>query len=336
MRGEHLFAINPQNVETWKMKMRPMFGRVMTELARERRDVVLVLADSGQACRVGGFKDQPDQYVDCGIAEQNMIGVAAGLARCGKRPVAFAFAPFASERCFEQIRVDLAYSKLGVVVVGSEGGVGMGTQGVTHFGWEDVAAMRSLPNMTVLCPADNAELVKCLMAAIDLGGPVYLRLNGGVPKPVYREDYEFRVGKGILHKRGVDINIVATGTPVSMALEAAQNLASEGISCGVVDMHTIKPLDEDLVLDLARSTPCLLTIEEHSLVNGLGTAIADVLATSGAGCRLVKMGLPDHYPSTVSPYSEMMREYGLTLDNLVATVRRAVKEAAFGESVARA
>lgn len=323
-----MLSINKKNVDSWNMKMRPMFGRVIKELVKRRDDVMLVVADSGRACRIDGFPDKPNQYVDCGIAEQNMIGVAAGLARCGKIPFIFAFAPFACERGFEQIRVDAAYSNLKIVIVGSEGGVGMGTQGVTHFGWEDMAVMRSLPNMTVLCPADNSELVKCMLASLDHDGPVYIRMNGGDNNPVYREEYDFRIGKAIVHKVGDAVNIVAAGGPVAMALAAAGKLEAEGVSCGVVDMHTLKPLDEEAVLMLARKAPCLVTMEEHSVVNGLGSAVADVLAAAGSGCRLVKMGLPDSYPGIVSPYPEMMEDYGLTVDNLAATARAAAGQVA--------
>lgn len=317
-----MLAITPENVASWNTKMRPMFGKIMNELVKERSDVVLVVADSGRACGISGFESAPDRFVDCGIAEQNMVGVAAGLARCGKRPVIFAFAPFACERGFEQIRVDVAYSNQNVVIVGGESGVGMGTQGVTHFGWEDLAVMRSLPNMTVLCPADNAELVQCMRAALAHKGPVYIRMHGGKPRPIHREEYEFKIGKAITLRDGDDTAIIATGTPVAMALEAADLLAAEGVSCGVVDMHTLKPIDTELISGLAARVPCLVTIEEHSIVNGLGSAVADVLAAVGGGCRLDKMGLPDQYPSTVSPYPDMMREYGLTAPDLAERVRR--------------
>ncbi len=320
-----MLSINQKNVESWNMKMRPMFGLAIKELVKQHSDIMLVVADSGRVCRIDGFPDQPNQYVDCGIAEQNMIGVAAGLARCGKIPFVFAFAPFACERCFEQIRIDAAYSKLRIIIVGSEGGVGMGTQGVTHFGWEDMAVMRSLPNMTVLCPADNAELVKCMLAAIDRDGPTYIRLSGGKSSPVYREEYDFRIGKAVVHKIGDAVNIIAAGAPVAAALAAARQLEAENISCGVTDMHSLKPLDEETVLMLAQKAPCLVTMEEHSVVNGLGSAVADVLAAAGSGCRLVKMGLPDSYPGTVSPYSDMMKDYGLTVENLVAVARETAK-----------
>lgn len=321
-----MLAIHAENVKTWNTKMRPMFGRIIKELAKTRPEIMLVVADSARACGLaGGFPDAPAQFIDCGIAEQNMIGVAAGLARCGKRPVVFAFAPFTSERGFEQIRVDIAYSNLPVVLIGSEGGVGMGTQGVTHFGWEDVAVMRSLPNMTVICPADNAELVKCMHAALAADGPVYVRMNGGVPKPVYQEDYTFEVGKAITLRRGDAATIIATGTPVATALAAAEALGRDGIDCEVVNMHTVKPLDEDAVLAATRRAPAIVTIEEHSVVNGLGSAVADVLAASGLGCRLIKMGLPDAYPATVSPYPDLLKRYGLTADDVAATVRNAAR-----------
>lgn len=311
-------------IGSWNIKFRPMFGTVIKELAEKNKDVVLVLADSGRACRCDGFERCPEQFVDCGIAEQNMTGVAAGLARCGKHPVTFGFAPFASERCFEQIRVDVAYSGLNIVVVGSEGGIGMGTQGVTHYGWEDIGVMSSLPGMTVLCPADHISMISLLEWSLEGHGPVYLRLNGGVPDQIYQEDHRsvFHDRLSVVHSEGRDVNFLVSGPLLSKALEAGELLGKKGISAGVVDMFSIKPIDRETILRLSEKSRLLVTIEEHSIVNGLGSMTANIMAENGSRCRLVKLGLPDEYPHTVSPYQDMLRDYHLTAEDFAAEVEK--------------
>lgn len=317
--------VDMSGIESWDIKFRPMFGKVIKELAEKNEDIVLVVADSGRACRCDGFERCPAQFVDCGIAEQNMTGVAAGLARSGKKPVTFAFAPFASERCFEQVRLDIAYSGLKIVVVGSEGGVGMGTQGVTHFGWEDIAVMSSLPGMTVLCPSDHVAMIRLLERALESDGPVYLRLNGGVPGRIYDEGETFASGRSVVHREGTDVNFLVTGPLLSEALKASVQLETEGISAGVVDMFSIKPIDEAVIMRLAAKSKMLITVEEHSIVNGMGSMAANVLAEAGSGCRLVKLGLPDEYPHTVSPYKYMLQEYRLTKEDFVSEARKVLK-----------
>lgn len=299
------------------MKFRPMFGKVVTELAEKNGEVFLVVADSGRACRIEQFENCPGQFIDCGIAEQDMVGVAAGLAHCGKKPITFAFAPFASERCFEQIRLDVAYAQTGVVIVGSEGGVSMGTQGVTHFGFDDIGAMSSLPGMTILCPADHVSMIKCLELAVSCGRPVYLRLNGGVPEAVYEAHDAFAVGGSVIHSLGDDANILASGPIVTTAKRAALRLEQEGFHIGVIDMYSLKPIDTLAVEQACQSANLVVSLEEHSVVNGLGSRIASEIACRGLGNRLVKLGLPDEYPHHVSPYPVMMRDYGLDEDGIV-------------------
>lgn len=311
---------------TRNMKFRPSFGLMMRDLLLAREDVVFLVADSARACRFECPQSCQDRVVECGIAEQNMIGVAAGLARAGKKPVVFAFSPFACERCFEQVRVDVAYSGLGVVIVGSEGGVGMGTQGVTHYGWEDLAVMRSLPGMTVMDPADHVELYRCLEIALAMNAPVYIRLSGGVPRPVYPNGCELIAGKANELRAGTDAAILAVGTMVSVALEAAALLEAKGLSAAVIDMWSLKPLDEECVRRYAASVPAIITLEEHSVVNGLGSAVADVLAQH-SGARLTKLGLPDAYPPGVSPYPVMLEDYGLTAGRVTASVEKAIRKA---------
>ena len=311
------------------MRPRPFFGRIMIEFAKADKDVLLVVADSGQACRCKDYiKECPDQFVECGICEQNMISVAAGLAQAGKKPIAFAFAPFASERCFEQIRLDVAYAGTNVIIVGSEAGVSMGTQGVTHYGWDDAGAIRSLAGMTVMQPADNLEMVRCIEAALAMDGPVYIRLSGGKGPvtTIYNEDMEFEIGKAVVHSVGTDANIVAAGSVLKLAMDAAELLKAEGISVGVADMHTFKPIDECAIKEMASSAKLMVTVEEHSVINGLGTAVADVLAANGSGCRLVKIGLPDEYPHRVSPFVDMMKQYNITVEGIAEAIRNGVRK----------
>ncbi|NLB89677.1 MAG: transketolase [Clostridiales bacterium] len=311
-----------QELQKRNMKFRPSFGIMMAELLSKREDVVFVVADSARACRFKMTEEIASRVVDCGIAEQNMIGVSAGLARGGKKPVAFAFSPFASERCFEQIKLDVAYSNLNVVIVGSEAGIGMGTQGVTHYGWEDIGVISSLPNMTIVSPADHLEMYKCMEAALQYDGPVYIRLSGGVPKSIYKKDYDFQVGKSIRVREGKDVCIFAVGTMVATALEAAELLEEEQIDASVVNMHTIKPLDEKAVLDAANNCKGVVSLEEHSIINGLGSAIANVLAQASSGVKFLKLALPDSYPQTVSPYGIMLEDFGLTSKQVAETIKK--------------
>lgn len=318
--------VDISRIEDFHIKFRPMFGKVMTEIAEKNPDVFLVLADSGRACRIDGFPNCPEQFVDCGIAEQDMIGVAAGLAHCGKKPVAFAFAPFASERCFEQIRLDVAYAQTGVVIVGSEGGVSMGTQGVTHFGYDDIGAISTLPGMTVLCPADHIAMIKCLEMAIEYPKPVYLRLNGGVPKTIYQEDRQFEIGGSVIHKTGKDANILTAGPTVATALEVSELLEKEGYEIGVTDLYSLKPIDAAAVKKACQAARLVVSLEEHTIVNGLGSTVANEIACHGWGNRLLKLGLPDEYPHNVSPYPVMMEDYGLTRDQLAETIKKALQD----------
>ncbi|MDY3250143.1 MAG: transketolase C-terminal domain-containing protein [Candidatus Choladocola sp.] len=318
--------VDISNIKDFKIKFRPMFGKVIKELAEKNSDIFLVLADSGRACRVDGFEKCPDQFIDCGIAEQDMIGVAAGLAHCGKKPVAFAFAPFASERCFEQVRLDVAYAQTNVVIVGSEGGVSMGTQGVTHFGFDDIGAISSLPGMTVICPADHISMIKCLEMAIEYDKPVYLRLNGGIPETIYGEKDDFCIGGSVIHGIGSDANILAAGPIVNTACKVADSLKREGYSIGVVDMYSLKPIDVKAVEEVCKAAHLVVSLEEHNITNGLGSMIASEIACQGLGNRLLKLGLPDEYPHTVSPYQIMMEDYGLTESGIAETLRRELRQ----------
>lgn len=308
-------------IENWDLKFRPMFGVVIKELVKKNKDIILVVADSARAARIDGFEENPSQLVDVGIAEQNMMGVCSGLAHAGLKPIAFAFSPFATERCFEQLRLDVAYSGTNVVVVGSEGGFGLGTQGVTHYGWDDYGAVSSLPGIRILCPSDHISMIKLLERALDTEGPFYVRLNGGTPGIIYPKDESFDEGLSKIHKKGKDVNILTAGPILSNAMEASKILEKEGISVGVADMFSIKPVDDQVVKELGSASRHIVTVEEHSICNGLGSAVAVIMAENACSAKLTRIGLPDKYPHTVSPYNDMIKEYGLDAQSLADKVR---------------
>lgn len=321
-----MLTINPENTRFWAENetMRSMFGKVMAQLAKEDPRIVLLVADSGRMCKAEQFfvPEYPTQYVECGISEQNMIGIAAGLARSGRKPVVFAFSPFITERCLEQIRLDIAYAGLGVTLVGADAGIAQATLGVTHYGWEDAAVLRVIPGMTILCPADHAELVKCLYAAINAEKPTYIRLTGGAGKPsaIYTRDYSFEPGKGIELSKGKDVQIFASGTILDYAQKAAELLAARDIDAGITDMHTLKPLDKTLIIQSANRVSRIVTVEELNIAGGLGTAVAEVLAENTVKCRLIRIALPDRYPTSVSTYACMMDQLGLTPEKIAHTI----------------
>lgn len=324
-----MLNINTDTTKIWSENetLRSMFGKAVTDFAKNDKDIVLLVADSGRMCKADYFvKECPDQYIDCGIAEQNMIGVAAGLAHSGKKPFAFAFSPFITERCFEQIKIDIAYIGLNVILVGADGGFSKATLGVTHYGLEDCALIRSLPGFKIFSPADNAELIKCMEAALKISGPTYIRLTGGAGKPVaiYRDDYEFVPGKGIVLREGEDVAIIGSGTIVDDALKAAALLEKEHISASVIDMHTVKPIDREMIIKMAKKTRLIVSAEEHNVIGSLSSAIAETIACEGIPCRLIRIGVPDEYPDHVSHYATMAKKYGLTPDGIAEAVKRAL------------
>ncbi len=264
--------------------------------------------------------NHPNQYLDVGISEQNMIGVAAGLADAGYQVFTTTFAPFQSMRCLEQIRVDLGYMHTPVRMVGLASGLYHIYLGNTHCCIEDIGVLRTIPGMTILSPADGAEVAKCIEGSMDVDGPVYIRLSGGAPLPIlYENDYEFTVGKGIELREGKDAVLIATGTMVDRALRTAQILEEEhGVSASVVNMHTIKPIDMELI-NKYKDYALIVTMEEHSVIGGLGSAVAEVLSATVHQSRLLKIGVPDIYPHAMD-YEIVMDMCGLSVDRMVDTI----------------
>ena len=263
-----------------KIATRDGYGNALAELGREHEDVVVLDADLAAATKTGVFKKEfPERFIDCGIAEENMMGVAAGLAAAGKVPFASSFAMFAAGRAFEQVRNSIGYPHLNVKIGASHAGISVGEDGATHQCNEDIALMRTIPGMVIINPSDAVEARAAVRAAYEIDGPVYMRF-GRLAVPVIndRPDYKFEVGKGIVLREGKDVAIIATGLCVNSALEAAEKLAEEGIQAKVINMHTIKPLDEDLVVEAAKETGKVVTVEEHSVIGGLEALYATYCA----------------------------------------------------------
>ena len=308
-----------------KRATRESYGKALVELA-DKYDYVVLDADLAAATKTGAFKKAcPDRFFDCGIAEGNMMSVAAGLSTTGKVVFASSFAMFAAGRAFEQVRNSIGYPHLNVKIGATHAGITVGEDGATHQCCEDIALMRAIPGMTVICPADATESYQAVEAAINHVGPVYLRFGRyAVPDltPELLPDYKFELGKGVEYKRGTDVTIVATGYMVHLALEAAEMLAKEGISAGVVNIHTIKPLDDALIERVARETGAIVTAEEHSIIGGLGSAVADLVArTYPIPVRMV--GVEDTFGRS-GQVPELLEIYGLTALRIAERAKEAI------------
>lgn len=307
--------------EVRKSATREGYGKALLELVSKHDEIVVLDADLAAATKTGVIKKAfPERHINCGIAEANMMGVAAGLAATGKVPFASSFAMFAVERAFEQIRNSIAYPQMNVKIGASHAGVSVGEDGATHQCNEDIALMRSLPGMVIINPSDSIEASAAVKAAYEYVGPVYLRF-GRLAIPIIndREDYKFELGKGIVLREGTDVTIIATGLPVGNALEAAEMLKKDGISAKVINMHTIKPLDEELVVQAAKETGKIVTVEEHSVIGGLGSAVCDVLAEK-APTKVKKIGVQDVFTES-GPALELIKKYGLDAESIYRQVK---------------
>lgn len=307
--------------EVKKIATRESYGNVLAELGAEFENLVVLDADLAAATKTGVFKKAfPDRHIDCGIAECNMMGIAAGLAATGKIPFASSFAMFAAGRAFEQVRNSIAYPKLNVKIGATHAGISVGEDGATHQCNEDIALMRTIPGMVVINPSDDVEAKAAVRAAIEHEGPVYLRF-GRLAVPVINEkpDYTFELGKGVVLREGGDVTIIATGLPVSECLAAADKLAADGIDAKVINIHTIKPLDEELVLAAAKETGKVVTVEEHSVIGGLGSAVCDVLSEK-CPTKVMKIGINDTFGES-GPAVELVKKYGLDADSIYAKVK---------------
>ena len=307
--------------EVKKIATRESYGNALAELGAQYPDLVVLDADLAGATKTGVFKKAfPERHIDCGIAEGNMMTVAAGLAAAGKTPFASTFAMFAAGRAFEQVRNSIGYPHLNVKIGATHAGISVGEDGASHQCNEDIALMRTIPGMTVINPADDVEAKAAVKAAIEHEGPVYLRF-GRLAVPVINDpaSYQFEIGKGITMKEGKDVTIIATGLEVSESLEAAKMLEADGISAEVINIHTIKPLDEALVVASAKKTGKVVTVEEHSVIGGLGGAVAEVLAEQ-APTKMLRIGVNDTFGES-GPAKALIEKYGLDAKSIYEKVR---------------
>ncbi|MBQ3202811.1 MAG: transketolase family protein [Clostridia bacterium] len=307
--------------DVMKIATRDAYGQALVELGNERQDIVVMDADLAAATKTGLFKKaHPDRFFDAGIAEGNMMSIAAGLAASGKTVFASSFAMFAAGRAFEQIRNSIAYPHLNVKIAATHGGISVGEDGATHQCCEDIGLMRTIPGMVILNPADGPEAKAAVRAAAEYDGPVYLRF-GRLAVPVFNEEkVEFTIGKGKVLREGADVTIIATGLEVNEAMIAADTLQAEGISARVVNMATIKPVDKDLILACAAETGAIVTAEEHNIIGGLGSAVAEVLVESGKPIPMLRVGVEDTFGRS-GPALELLDLYGLTAPHIVNKVK---------------
>lgn len=310
--------------EVKKIATRESYGNALAELGDKYENLYVLDADLAAATKTGIFKKKfPDRFFDCGIAEANMMGVAAGMAATGKIPFASTFAMFAAGRAFEIVRNSIGYPHLNVKIGATHAGISVGEDGATHQCNEDIALMRTIPGMTIINPADDVEAKAAVEAAILHEGPVYMRF-GRLAAPVFNDadTYKFELGKGIKLREGSDISIIATGLMVSEALKAAEILAAEGVSVEVINIHTIKPIDKEIITATAAKTRKVLTVEEHSVIGGLGSVVCDVLAET-CPTKVVKIGVNDEFGHS-GPAVKLLEEFGLCADNIVKTAKAMV------------
>ncbi|NMD41857.1 MAG: transketolase family protein [Firmicutes bacterium] len=305
-----------------KMTSKEIYGRVLADLGARNDKIVGLTADLAKSTNIGIFGDRyPHRMFNVGVAEQNMFGIAAGLAATGLIPFASTFATFASLRAAEQVRTDIAYQNLPVKIIATHSGLSFGTAGTTHHATEDLAVMRSLANMTVVVPADGWETAKAVRACVDLPGPFYMRVGRGFEPPLHEnEDFEFTIGKAMTVKDGSDITVITCGIPVLQAKDAARELEQDGISVRVINMHTIKPIDREIIVQAVLETRRIVTVEEHNIIGGLGDAVASVIAESGKACAFTKIGIPDEY-SVIGFPEDLYARYRLDSTGIVETVR---------------
>ena len=311
--------------EVKKIATRESYGNALVDLGAEHDNLIVLDADLAAATKTGVFKKAyPDRHIDCGIAECNMMGIAAGLSTTGIVPFASTFAMFAAGRAFEQVRNSIGYPHLNVKIGATHAGISVGEDGATHQCNEDIALMRTIPGMVILNPADDVEAKACVKAAYEYNGPVYLRF-GRLAVPVIndRPDYKFELGKGVVLREGKDVTIVATGLCVSSALEAAEKLAADGIDAKIINIHTIKPLDEELIVAAAKETGKVVTVEEHSVIGGLGSAVCDALAEK-CPVPVKKIGVQDVFGES-GPAVALLAKYKLDGEGVYEQVKEFCK-----------
>lgn len=307
-----------------KIATREAYGKALVKLGKINDDVVVLDADLSKSTKTNDFcKAYPNRFFNMGIAEQNLVGAACGFAAAGKIPFASTFAMFATGRAFEVIRNSACYPKLNVKICATHAGITVGEDGGSHQSVEDISLMRSIPNMTVLVPADGVEAEKMIFAAAEFNGPMYVRLGRSAVPTLFNEDYNFEIGKGVVLKEGNDATIIACGMMVNEAILAADMLKEENINVRVINMSTIKPIDTELIIKAAKETKAIVTAEEHSIIGGLGSAVSEVVSEN---CPIIvkKVGINDCFGESGTP-SELLEKYGLTAKHIVEKVKEAMQ-----------
>ena len=311
-----------KNIKLWSsLGMRATFGLIAMELAKKNPDLMITTSDVSTSAGLDRYRNKyPDQFVDVGIAEQNLIGVSAGLSSEGFKVISTTFAPFQTLRCCEQIKVNLGYMKNKICMVGLASGLVLGNLGFTHCCIEDIGSLRSIPNISIVVPSDPFELFKVLHEAINYKDSVYIRLTAGSnTKIINNKDYKFKIGKAVEILPGKDVAIVGCGNILGNCIEATSILRKKNIQCSVVNMHTIKPIDDKKIKSLAKENKLIVTVEEHNVIGGLGTSVAEVLASERNNCKLVRIGVNDFYSSGGS-YEYLKDIYGLSVEKIIKTV----------------
>lgn len=310
-------------LESTELSTSEYYGKVLCELGEKHPEIVALTADLGGSTKIGMFGKQfPERFFNVGIAEQNMFGMAAGMAKAGLVPFLSTFSVFASLRSADQLHTDICYQNVNAKIIATHSGTSFGQAGSTHHAICDLAVTRSLPNLTVICPADGMETVNAVNAAYENFGPYYIRINRGFDRVLYKDtDYGFEVGKAVEVNPGTDITVIACGSCVFQAYEAAKFLEnSDGLKVRVLDMHTIKPIDKEAILKAVMDTRRIVTVEDHNIIGGLGSAVSEVIAEAGKGCAFTRLGVPDHF-APIGLHEDIMSILGIDSNGIINTVR---------------
>lgn len=309
--------------DTTNLSTAEVYGKILVELAKEHEDLVGLTADLAKSTKIGILADHyPERFFNMGIAEQNLFGVAAGMATAGLTPFVSTFAVFTSMRALDQVHTDICYQNLNVKMIATHAGLSFGQAGSTHHCTEDIGIMRTMANLTVMVPADGTETAKAVHAAYHTDGPMYIRINRGFDQKLYESgDYDFEIGKAIELREGTDLTIIACGSCVYQAVEAAKILeATDGLRIRVLNMHTIKPLDHEAIMQAVHDTRRIITVEDHNIYGGLGSAVSEVIAEGGKACGFKRLGIPDTY-SIIGLHEDLMNHYGIDTNGILDTVR---------------
>ena len=315
-------------IESTELSTAEIYGQALVELGRAHPEVVALTADLAKSTKIGDFaKEFPDRFFNVGIAEQNMFGVAAGMARAGLVPFLSTFSQFASFRAADQLHTDICYQNVNAKVIATHSGTSLGQAGSTHHAICDLAVTRSIPNLTVICPADGLETYNAVMAAYETPGPFYIRINRGFDRVLYKtKDYGFEVGKAHVCHEGTDLTIIACGSCVFQAVEAADFLEkADGLKIRVLDMHTIKPIDKEAILKAVGDTRRIITVEDHNVIGGLGSAVAEVVVESGKGCAFRKLGIQDRF-APIGLHEDIMAVLGIDANGIISAVREVMHQ----------